>query len=159
MSDIFRLNGVPYSWNSCIFAINGKPFTGILELSYEQKRERKVVYGAKRDGTPLGITSGKYSVASCSLKTLRLTAFEIKAMLTPLGLGSYGDASFSIALQVVEPSLTAVPITVVISGCVISGVKETQAEGVEELVTEFEITAETVVENGLVLFSRQRALP
>jgi hypothetical protein len=158
MTDIIRINNTIFSWNSCSFRILGIPFNGILGFDYEQKRERKVVYGMRRDGKPLGKTSGKYSVPSCSLKVLRDTADKITTLLTPLGLGSYGDAEFPITCQYIEP-IIALPITVICTGCTIDGEKDSNAEGVEELVTEFEIGCLNITKNGKSLASIVRSIP
>lgn len=158
MTDIIRINNTILSWHSCSFRIMAIPFNGILEFSYELKRERKVVYGAKRDGKPLGKTSGKYSVPSCSLKMLRDSADTLTTLLTPLGLGSYGDAEFVLTCQYIEPVI-ALPITVICTGCTIDGEKDSNAEGVDELLTEFEIGCLNITKNGKSLASLIRAIP
>ena len=158
MTDIVRINSTILSWESCSFRFNGIPFNGILEFSYELKRERKVVYGAKRDGTPLGKTAGKYSVPSCSLKMLRDSADMLTSLLTPFGLGSYGDAEFVIIAQYMEP-IAALPITVICSGCTIDGEKDSNAEGIDELTTEFEIGCLKITKNGKSLSSIVRSIP
>lgn len=157
MSDIIRVNNTILSWNSFSFKINGIPWIGIKSFNYEQKRERKVVYGAKRDGKPLGKTSGKYSVASCSLTMLRDSYDLLTTELTALGLGSYGDAEFTFIAQYIEPGLT--PITVVGTGCTIDGEKDGNDEGTDELTTEVEIGCLSLLKNGKSLASLVRAVP
>jgi len=154
-----RVNGVIYSGNSCSFTVNGAPMVGVLELSYEQKRTRKAVYGAKRSGTVLGKTSGKYEV-SCTLKLLRSTEDWLTTFLTPFGLGSYGDAQFLLTVSTFEPAITpAVPLVSVLLGCTIDGKKNSHAEGIDELVSELEIGVMTVTENGKILWSLVRDVP
>lgn len=157
MTDLIRVNDTIYGFNSCTFKLEGVPYIGIQSFDYEQKRERKIVYGAKRDGTPLGRTSGKYSVPSMSLKVLKDTWDSMSTQLTAMGLGSYGDAEFVFIAQMVE--LGSLPITVVCSGCTIDGVKASHEEGVDELVVELEIGCLAIAENGKLLFSLARGLP
>ena len=157
MTDILRVNNTIISWNSFSFKIDGIPWNGILAFDYEQKRERKVVYAAKRDGTPLGKTSGKYSVPSCSLTMLRDSFDKLTTILTLKGLGSYGDAEFSFVAQYVEP--LQAPITVIGTGCTIDGDKDSNAEGTDELTTEVEIGCLRLLKNGKSLASLVRAIP
>src|SRR5260221_326541 len=117
MTDIIRVNNTIYSWNSSSFKIDGIPYIGIMSFDYEQKRERSVVYAAKKDGRPLGKTTGKYSVPSCSLKVLKDTWDQLSTQLTLKGLGSFGDAEFVIIAQFVE--IGSIPITIVCTGCTI----------------------------------------
>lgn len=159
MTDLVRINGVPFSWASSIFKVDGFPYKGILEFNYEQKRERKVVYGARRDGVPLGKTPGKYSVPSMSLKMLKGSADILTTYLTAKGLGSYGDASFVFIMQCIEPDPLATPLNVVCESCTIDGKKDSAAEGIDELVTEFEIGCLQLTENAKRLWSVVRGLP
>lgn len=158
MPDVIRVNHTLYSWPSCSFKIDSQPFEGIVELNYEQKRERKVVYAAKRDGRPLGKTAGKYSVPSLTLKMLRDSADALTTYLSAKGLGSYGDPEFGMMLQVAEPVVGALPITVLMETCTIDGKKDAHAEGIDELVTEFEIGCLQLTENGKRLWSVIRSL-
>ncbi len=157
MTDILRINNTIYSHNSCSFKIDAAPYTGITSFDYEQKRERKIVYGARKSGTPLGWTSGKYTVPPIRLVMLKDSADKLTTFLSLKGLGSYGDAEFNITLQAVEPG--QLPITVVCDPCCITGKKDTTAEGIEELLTELEIACLKITENGKRLWSLVRELP
>lgn len=157
MTDILRVNNTIISWNSFSWKLDGIPYNGILGFDYEQKRERKVVYAAKRDGRPLGKTSGKYSVPTCTLTVLRDTWDKISTQLTLKGLGSFGDAEFAFISQFIEPLQT--PMTVIGTGCTIDGVKHTNQEGIDELVTEVTIGCLNLLENGKSLASLVRAIP
>lgn len=159
MTDIIRVSNVILSWNSFSFKIDGIPYTGLTSFDYEQKRERKVAYGARKDGTPMGKTSGKYSVPTCSLTMYRDSYDDLTTYLTAKGLGSYGDAEFSFVAQYVEPVPGSTPITVIGTGCTIDGEKETQAEGVDELLTEVTIGCLRLLKNGKSLASIIRAVP
>lgn len=158
MSDLIetRLNDNIYSATSCAWHINNAPFEGITAVNYEQKRERKLVHASRRDGTPLGMTSGKYSVGSFSMTMLRSSYQRLIELLTPLGLGSYGDARFTFRGSYTEPlaSLKGVPpIVIFVDGCRITGEKDGTQEGIDELVTEIDMAAMSITRNGLRLWS------
>lgn len=141
---VSRVNGVPYSWNSVGHSFNLLPYKGILASNFKESREVKLVHAAQQDGTPLGITAGIYKVESTSFRMLRESASLLMVDLTALGLGSYGDASFTYTCQIFEPTLQvppALPITTTLVGCRITGVEEKQELGVDELVTEFTVQA------------------
>jgi hypothetical protein len=157
MTDIIRVNNTIVSWNSFSFKIDGIPYTGITAFDYDQKRTRKVVYGAKRDGTPLGKTSGKYEVQPITLTMLRDSFDKLTTYLTTKGLGSYGDAEFTFIAQYIEPLQP--PITVIGAGCTIDGDKDSNAEGTDELVTEVTIGCLRLLKNGKSLASITRAVP
>lgn len=158
MTDIIetRLNDTPFSATSCSWNIALAPFVGITSLSYSEKRERKLVHASRKDGTPLGMTNGKYSVDSVSITMLRSSAQRLFEILTPLGLGSYGDARFPIVATYSEPIAIlsgVLPVTIAIQGCRITGVKDSYQEGIDELVTEIDIMALALTRNGLRLWS------
>lgn len=161
MTDILRINGTPLSGNSASFRVMGSPFYGVVEGSYKVKRERKVVYGARRNGKPLGKTAGKVSF-ECTMKMLKASADAFTTLLTPLGAGSYGDAEFFMTWQWFEPpspSGIVLPITAVFSQCTIDEKGDATAEGVEELLTEFTIGCLDITENLKSIASIQRAIP
>jgi len=158
MSDVLqtRLNDTIYSATSCSWLIAAAPYIGILSLDYSEKRERKLVHASRRDGTPLGITSGKYSVDSLSMTMLRTSFQQLITTLSVLGLGSYGDATFPIIATYsdVQAQLKgATPIVIAIEGARITGVKESRAEGIDELTTEVEMMAMGLTRNGQRLWS------
>lgn len=155
MSDILetRLNGSVFSATSCSWKIALAPFVGITALDYENKRERKQVFGSNRGIGPLGKTSGKYSVGNTSITMLRSSYQRLIELLTPLGAGSYGDAIFPILATYSEPLSGVPPIVVDIQGCVIVNEKDSYAEGIDELLTTVDIMADTLTRNGLRLWS------
>lgn len=157
MSDLIRINNTVYSHNSCAWKFDAIPYDGIQGFDFEQKRERKIVYGARKSGRPIGWTAGKYSVPPIRLVMLKASGDRLTTQMTTKGLGSYGDAEFNITLQAVEPG--GVPITTICEPCCITGKKDTTAEGVEELLTEFEIACLAITENGKRLWSVLRELP
>ena len=156
--DVVRVNQTLYSWTSTAHLVDDFPYEGIVAVDYDQKRERKVVYAARQQGTPLGMTAGKYMVPPWTMKFLKDSAEAFTDYLTEQGNGSYGDAVFQYLLQVTEPDSADAPITVSAEHCVISGKKDSYEEGIDELVTEFEITCLLMTENGKQLWSAIRAL-
>jgi hypothetical protein len=90
---------------------------------------------------------------------LRDSFNKLALYLTVKGLGSYGDAEFTFTAQYIEPVVGQLPITVVIDGCNIEEVKESFAEGSDELVTEVTCNALTLTRNGMRLWSVVRGLP
>jgi hypothetical protein len=161
MPDVVRVNNTIYSWTSCRFLIDAQPWTGLVSVDYEEKRERKIVYAARQAGIPLGWTSGKYSVPTFSMKFLRDSGNALTDYLTTGGLinpgaGSFGDAEWTFMLQTVEPTVGSIPITTVGVPCTIIGSKETHEEGIEELVTEFDIACLSLRHNGKQLWSAVR---
>ena len=159
MPDFVRINDTPYSWTSVSCKIGFIPFVGIQSVDFEQKRERKLVYVMRKDGAPVGMTSGKYTPPIISLKMLVESYEELTTALTAIGLGSYGDAKFPFFLQYSEPTLGAVPITIVGSGCAIIGEKDAPAEGNDELTVDVQIQTTTFLRNGKRMVSLVRSLP
>jgi hypothetical protein len=158
MTDLLetRLNDTIFSATSSEFNILGAPFVGILSLDYEQKRERKLVYGARKDGTPLGMTGGKYGIGSFGMSMLRSSYQRLIELLSLKGFGSYGDASFPISAVYAEPLalLKGVPpIVIAIEGCRIISEKDTNKEGIDEAVTEVGLAAMSLTRNGMRLWS------
>ena len=163
MPDIVRINSTIYSWTSCRFLIDAQPWTGIVAVDYEQKRERKIVYAARQSGQPLGWTSGKYSVPSFSIKMIRDSADQLRQYLTlggsiNPGLGSYGDAEWTLTIQTTEPVIGALPITRIAYPVTVIGEKESHEEGIDELVTEFELACLQMTVNGAQLWSAVRSI-
>lgn len=160
MSDIVqtRLNRTPYSATSCAWFIAGAPYIGILDFNFGEKRERKLVHAGRKDGTPLGLTSGKYSIDGLSIKMLTSTFQLVIAQLSlpQWGNGSYGDASFPIIATYSDPAAqlqNVQPIVIDIDGASITGAKDSHSEGIDEAVTEVELMALYASRNGLRLYS------
>jgi hypothetical protein len=158
-SAIFRLNGVPFSATSVVCRVEGVSYEGFMGATVKAKRERKVVHATRQDGTPLGLTSGIYSIDSFSWKLLASTANLIRLQLTALGFGSYGDANFTYQLQISEPvPLALPPILWTVSGCVVTSDGPTYEAGNDELVEEWELMATALDTNGMQLSSVVRGL-
>lgn len=165
-----RVNRIPYSWTSCSFFINGVPWKGVTAVDFEETREGELVHDAHQDGVPIGITSGLYQVSNLSFTFLRDSAHALMLELGILAPGPtlcYGDAEFFFTMQLFEPITTigqvpSLPVTTVISGCRIQGVKEKQEVGSGALVTELPCKAifmtRAIAGAAVTLWSSQRSI-
>lgn len=156
MTDQIRLNNTVFSHQSCQWKLDAIPYDGILSMDFEEKRERKIVYAAKKAGRPIGWTAGKYTVPPIKLVMLKASGHRLLQQMTVKGLGSYGDAEFNMTMQNIEPG--NVPITHVFEPVCITGVKDGTAEGVEELTLEFEMACLSITRDGMRLWSVLRSL-
>lgn len=157
--DILRVNRKRYSWNSTTVSYDGIPLgSGLISLDYSQKRERGILFGSRKSGKNIGTTSGRY-ITAASFKLVTETADVLKKYLTIKGLGSIGDASFTLIVQIAEPVIGAIPQTIVLADCEVEEMKKSFAEGVDGLVDEFVLCGGLdITENGMTLASRIREL-
>jgi hypothetical protein len=156
MSDLILLaNGTEYSWPDHIVKINGLRFVGLTAYSYNETRERGTVYAARRDGVPMGSTTGKYK-AEGSLTMLKSSAMILKATLGLPALGSYGDARFVLSVTAVQNPVLGVPplppIESTLTGCHIIGNQNDFSEGVDPNTVVLPLWIKAVTENGFHLF-------
>lgn len=158
MTDLIRISNDILSWHSQLLKIDGIPFNGFTALNHGEKRERTIVHAGRRDGRPVGKTAGKYSANPIALTMLRDSADKLTTYLTAKGLGSYGDAEFVLFMQAIEAKAGAL-ITVVATGCTIDSINEPSQEGIDPLLTEFEIGAMELTKNGKRLWSVVRGIP
>jgi len=115
-------------------------------FDYEQKRDRKQAYGNDRSGGPVGPTSGKYDPGTPTLSLHRDYALAIKAYLAQKAGGkSYGNAKFTFQFQLVEASNDVVTVT--FKDCKITGSKDSQKEGPDELTTDLTLQPQKIIES------------
>lgn len=144
-NDQVRRSNILLSWQSDRVKIDGNEWVGITAVGYEEKLERTIVHGNKKDATPLGMTRGKYSVTSCTITMLRDSAAQLKQYLANKGgVGSHGAAEFQIDVQHVEPNQSVIAAT--ISGCRWGGSKRDDKEGTDALTEDVTIYALSVLE-------------
>src|SRR5215469_17842827 len=125
--DTFRFNDNVLSWESCEFEILGVQYEGLTSISTGQKRQRKKVKGMRKSGTPLGKTAGSYDAGPIKIRFLVDTWEMIKTtQLTALGLGSYGDASFTLSLTAFEIGL--LPLVFAATGCTVEDEEDVYEE-------------------------------
>ena len=105
VDEVFRIGGFMFSRTSVAVKVDGVPYTGIFDISGEESREGELVHGQRTDGTPLGITSGLYMPGPFTFSAYPDTAEQVLSQLSILGLGSFGNALFTLNLEIFE-SLT-----------------------------------------------------
>jgi hypothetical protein len=159
MDDLVRWNNNVISAKSCAFTLAGVPYVGIVALDYADKLDAELVHGNNKDGSPIGYTSGEYSVDGFTFQVLKdvwiakmlpqLAALSA-AMLAP---GSYGGARFPWIAQYQEGPLVGVDT---LTGARVVGTKDTYAQGTGKLVVEVTCMAMTLMRNGLTLYDRTR---
>ena len=159
MDDIVRWNNLVISAKSCAFAINGVPIVGITALDYEDQLDAELVHGANKDGSPIGYTSGEYSISSFNIQFLKdVWMTRVQPLLAALsaaagGPGSYGTATWPFTGQYQEGPLVG---TDLITGARVVKVKDSYSQGAGKLVTDCSLMALTIRRNGLTLFNPLR---
>lgn len=116
VDEIFRVGGFIFSRTSVATLVDGVPYTGITEVSFEEAREGEIIHGQRTDGSPIGITSGLYMPGSMTFKTMIDTGTQMENQLSILGLGSFGSYLFTFILEIFENPLLP-SITMVLSQC------------------------------------------
>lgn len=151
-----RINGNVYSWGSIVAKCNGEEFSGLIGVTYSQKRERSKQYGTGRHQAPRGRTRGKYS-AEAKITVVRGTMSDfINFLASQASDGiSYGDVSFQLTIQFVEDDET--PMLVECLDCVIASEDSTDDEGNESLKDEVGIDVMRIRKNGKTLYDSRRA--
>lgn len=159
MDDLVRWNNNVISAKSCAFSIMGVPYIGLLAVDYEDQLDAELVHGANKDGSPIGYTSGEYSVSSFTMSMLRdvfQTKFlpQMALLSTTAGApGSWGAARWTFVGQYQEGPLVG---TDTISGCRVVKAKDSYAQGMGKMITELTLMALTIRRNGLTLFDQLR---
>ncbi len=163
MIDFVRLNNRVWSAKSVSFSIGGVPYEGITAMDYAEKMDKELVYDADKSGGPVGMTSGKYGAEPASITMLK-DVFSIK-FLPQMGLlsaanlapGAWGQAPpFPVSIQYIELPLP--PGIDLLSGCEITGAKDTYAEGINAAVVVISLQPMSMSRNGLTLYNRVRGL-
>lgn len=158
--DLVRIGNRVYGQKSCGFSVEGVPYVGIQAVKYGDALEREHVWGMNKDGTPLGMTPGKYvpdDLAITFLKDVFQSKFlpQMAAMSALFGApGSYGAAPFTFIAQYAEGALP--PSVDTVSGCQIVKTEDDVAEGSGALVTVVTCKVISLSRNGLTLFDRTR---
>lgn len=163
MIDFVRINNRVVSARSLSFNIAGVPYQGITAVDYSEKLDKELVYDSDMSGGPAGMTSGKYGAEPASITMLK-DVFTVK-LLPQFGLlstanlapGSWGQAPpFPVVVQYIELPLP--PIIDLLSGCEITGAKDTYAEGIAAALVVITIQPMSISRNGLTLYNRARGL-
>jgi hypothetical protein len=159
--DVIRVNARTFAWSSCAFSCDGMPWEGVVGIDWEERLDTRVVYSNQQDGAPLGMAQGRYQIATFPLRMLRDTAKTWKNYLTAQastkGSGSYGQAVFELGLQLAgRDAGDLLPTSTLFSSCRVLGEKVSHEEGIDELVTEFQIGCLLIEQDGNSLWN---ALP
>ncbi len=154
------LNGCILSAKSCQFFLPAPaPVRGIVAVNYKEKIDAENVYDDDRTGTPVGSTSGRYSVESFTITLLRTRWAELMPILTALGLGSIGAARFPFVAEYSEPLDPLHTIVDAIYPCRIVGIEDDYSEDIKALVTKLDLMALGMTRNGQTFWDIKRAIP
>lgn len=166
MDALARINDAVYSWNSIVFRMGTFRTTGLVSIDFDDKITSQLQYTARRDGTPIGETAGKYEPGDSVLKFL-LEAWTGGTTRFPLGIepfvlhdgvGSSGRTRIPIFLQWFEEA-TGQPVSVLLESARCIGRKIGSVEGVEGTVIETTFRPLNVRINGISLASSLRSVP
>lgn len=154
--DQVRAQDAVLSWQSNEFKLEGVPYVGLTKVKFSQKRERKKIWGMIKAGIPMAKTAGKYTPDKIALTVLQDTYAMMQAQLAVLGLGSHGDAAFTISFSAFE--LGIIPVTIVATGCTIEEEDDDMQEGIDENTVQLTVDPMLILRNGIPLFSVIRSL-
>lgn len=163
-SDRTRLQGLQYTGVSALFTIitaGGTSLSnleGVIGMGYEDKRERPVIWGSRRDGRPNGKGAGRYVPGAISADFEEATIDMIISALAAESVDglSYGDTDFTLQIQLYEPSKPQSTITMNFAGCSVDGDKgdyPTTPDGLKKSMTFMYLSKD---QGGKTLFSNSR---
>lgn len=153
MADQVSINGSAMSWASLSTRVNGMLITGYTALSYDDKREQTLLYGAGHAQVPRGKTSGQYQPGVCKITGYVSTVQELRttlAQLSPSGT-SYGGVEFQVVAQFIELGSEA-PVTVVLGRCTWVSNSASFQVGTDGLLEDVEFQPMSITRNGLSLY-------
>lgn len=154
LGDRVFVNGYVHSWTSIEIVVANVIYCGFTSVSFDDKRERSLVYGVSRSGGPRGMTSGKYTPSPAKLAGTIETmaqlrqALAAKAQATAPGM-SYAGVGFNIQVHVSE--FGSPPISYVVQNCHVSSASNSYQEGTDALMEEWELFCTGVLRDGLSL--------
>ena len=166
MDPLVRINDAVYSWNSVVFRIGSLRTVAPVSIDFDDKITQALVYSARRDGRPVGMTAGKYEPGQSVIKFLLegwtggTTRFPlgVEPFVLHDGLGSSGRTLVPIFVQWFEEA-TGQSTSVVLGSARLIGRKIGAAEGVEGQVLEATFQPSNVSINGISLASAARIFP
>lgn len=168
---MLRIGKKIFSWNSTKFRMASVASEKIRGIDWDQKITDELVYGNRRDGTPHGVTSGKYEPGQMKIKMLVDewfgTGLVLQGYLGLLTLGKsvgLADVEFDIQLQFFEEVVSPIPgagggvITIYFPTCRIVGNAMSIAESVTASEVDIPIRViDPIVANGTKLASLVRS--
>lgn len=147
------INGTIHDASSVVIRIAGKEYEGLLGIKYSQTRKRTRVKAIGKGGVPIGKTRGTYNAEEGSFTMLRQYAQMLRDDLAARSKNgkSYGDESFPITVQTVEPGTS--PIVDKLFDCCIDGddgsAEESSTDGLKE---EIKFSMARMTRNGKTLY-------
>ncbi len=164
-ADRDRLQGTQFTGVSCLFSLVTSGGTELADLEgvmgggYEDKRERPLIWGSRRDGRPIGKGAGRYVPGGLSIDVEEATGQLIKETLAAESAdgASYGDTEFVLVIQLYEPDKGVVDtITMTFEGCNTDSAKGDYPNTPDGLKKSFALSYTGADENGLTLYSGTR---
>ena len=159
-----RMQGTPFTGVSPIFLLTTQGgvqlgwLEGVVNVASEEKRDRPLVRGCRRDGVGLGLGAGVYEGGSATLETTPETADLITTALAAESTDgiSIAETPFSFQTQLFEEDAPQKTITTIYEGCVITSRKEDLPTTPDGLKKGLPFAYMTRVENGKTLYSGSR---
>jgi hypothetical protein len=150
--DSIRINGNPYSWASHVLYIGAHRYYGVTNVSWDEKRERVLVYGMTRAHGPRGKTSGKYTPGPLKMTFVADSALALKQDLAALASDfiSAGNANVPVVLQAFEEGLP--PIYEEFDAASWTSAAKTTEESPDPLKEEIEFTYLRHRSNGITMY-------
>jgi hypothetical protein len=159
MTDVVRVNDRAYSWSSVLWKAFGSPWTGLLSIEFDDSLEVTKGYGLGRHHAPTRRSAGKYVPGMVKIKVFASTAqamIDQAAMMSP-SQRAYGQASFPMLLQLIEPG-EIMPITTSFKGARIVKAGSSYQEGPDLLVQDMELDVMAILRNGKTLYEPARGV-
>jgi hypothetical protein len=153
MADQVTINGSQMSWASLTVRVSGMLLSGYTALSYDDKREQALLWGAGHAQIPRGKTSGQYTPGVCKITGYVSTVQEMRALLaqqSPSGT-SYGGVDFQVVAQFIELGSEEAQ-TVVLGRCTWVSNSASFQLGTDGLAEDVEFQPMWILRNGLSLY-------
>jgi len=153
MADQVTINGSQMSWASLTVRVHGMLLSGFTALSYDDKREQALLWGAGHAQTPRGKTSGQYTPGVCKITGYVSTTQEMRALLAKLSPSgsSYGGVEFQVVAQFIELGSEEAQ-TAVLGRCTWVSNSASFQQGTDGLVEDVEFQPMWITRNGLSLY-------
>jgi hypothetical protein len=150
--DTLRINGNAHSWASTVLYIGNHRYYGVMAMSWDEKRERALVYGLTRAHGPRGKTSGKYTPGPLKMTFLTDSAVQLKQDLANIAADftSAGNVDVPILVQSFETGLPAVNEE--FYSCSWTSTSGSKEESPDPCKEELEFTYTRHIQNGVTLY-------
>jgi hypothetical protein len=165
---MIRIGPRKYSWHSTTVRIASQKTQKLTSIDWGQKITDELVYAMRADGTPEGVTAGKWEPELLNMKMLvdewhgdSLLNLGFASLLSLGKAVGLADTEFDIMIQRVEPVVTSSGtggvMTILFPVCRIVSTKEAEAEGVAASVIDIGVRViKPPIANGVRLASMLR---